>query len=44
MNAQPQRLNAFERALFWAAILLAGTVLLVRLGSALFLWYLRHSG
>ncbi len=33
------RLNRFERVLFWAALILGGILIVVRLGSAVILSY-----
>jgi len=37
------QLNRFERILFWAAIILAGVLVVVRIGAIILLTFLHHS-
>jgi hypothetical protein len=42
MTASGWQLNRFERILFWIALTLGAVLVLVRLGSIVFLGYLSH--
>ena len=42
MDAPKVQLNGFERILFRTALILAGLLIVARLGAMLFLWYAHH--
>jgi hypothetical protein len=42
MIASGPQMNRFERILFRIALLLAGTLITVRVGAMLLTWYLHH--
>jgi hypothetical protein len=43
MSISGWQLNQFERFLFWAALVLGGVLIVVRVGAMLLLTFLRHA-
>ncbi|HEV2400947.1 MAG TPA: hypothetical protein VGS27_28695 [Candidatus Sulfotelmatobacter sp.] len=43
MTVSGRQLNRFERTLFWLALVIAGILIVVRLGSAVVLTVLHHT-